>query len=245
MFSFCISGGFGVDFSSDPDELEQGLKTVAKGLLQHGVTSYCPTIVTSSQESYSEVNKYINIPLLTHAAQLECLPSFLFGSGLGKRGQEFVYSIYDLLVYQLAICINFNVSFGLQISKKIKRTPGGVDGAEILGKATDMYMTKTNNQKNNKRMPSLKLGSALAELIEGGMVWTLHLAVQIIALVEITLFSQCFSSLTWWHCIDFCVEPYGRLGCIQNGGEGGREGLAVGVEKSESISLMVVDLIHT
>ena len=67
IFSYCISGGFGVDFSSDPDKLEEGLKTVAKGLLQHGVTSYCPTIVTSSQESYSEVN---NIPLLTHAAQL-------------------------------------------------------------------------------------------------------------------------------------------------------------------------------
>lgn len=58
MFSYCIAGGFGVDFSSDPDKLEEGLKTVAKGLLQHGVTSYCPTIVTSSQESYSEVNKY-------------------------------------------------------------------------------------------------------------------------------------------------------------------------------------------
>ncbi|XP_078369540.1 N-acetylglucosamine-6-phosphate deacetylase-like [Oculina patagonica] len=68
-----INGGFGVDFSSDPDKLEEGLKTVAKGLLQHGVTSYCPTIVTSSQESYKE------------------------------------------------------------ISKKIKRTPGGVNGAEILG----------------------------------------------------------------------------------------------------------------
>lgn len=68
-----INGGFGVDFSSDPEKLEDGLKTVAKGLLQYGVTSYCPTIVTSSQESYRE------------------------------------------------------------ISKKIKRTPGGVDGAEILG----------------------------------------------------------------------------------------------------------------
>lgn len=51
----CILGGFGVDFSSDPDKLEEGLKIVAKGLLQHGVTSYCPTIVTSSQESYKEV----------------------------------------------------------------------------------------------------------------------------------------------------------------------------------------------
>ena len=55
LFLF-ILGGFGVDFSSDSDKLEQGLKTVSKCLLQHGVTSYCPTIVTSSQASYKEVN---------------------------------------------------------------------------------------------------------------------------------------------------------------------------------------------
>lgn len=68
-----INGGFGVDFSSDIDTLDEGLVTVAKGLLQHGVTSFCPTIVTSSQESYNK------------------------------------------------------------ILKKIKRTPGGINGAEILG----------------------------------------------------------------------------------------------------------------
>ncbi|RMX46505.1 hypothetical protein pdam_00023277 [Pocillopora damicornis] len=55
-----INGGFGVDFSSDPDKLEEGLKTVSKGLLQHGVTSYCPTIVTSSQASYNEENLAIS-----------------------------------------------------------------------------------------------------------------------------------------------------------------------------------------
>lgn len=44
-----------MDFSSDIDNLEEGLLTVAKGLLQHGVTSYCPTIVTSTQQSYNEV----------------------------------------------------------------------------------------------------------------------------------------------------------------------------------------------
>lgn len=63
-----------MDFSSDIDSLEDGLSTVAKGLLQYGVTSFCPTIVTSSQESYNK------------------------------------------------------------ILKKIKRTPGGLSGAEILGK---------------------------------------------------------------------------------------------------------------
>lgn len=54
-FSFTLPGGFGVDFSSDTDKLEDGLVTVAKGLLQHGVTSFCPTIVTSTQQSYNEV----------------------------------------------------------------------------------------------------------------------------------------------------------------------------------------------
>ena len=60
MITWCVffppEGGFGVDFSSDIENLEEGLVTVAKGLLQHGVTSYCPTIVTSSQENYNEVN---------------------------------------------------------------------------------------------------------------------------------------------------------------------------------------------
>ena len=44
-----------MDFSSDTDKLEEGLVTVAKGLLQYGVTSFCPTIVTSTQQSYNEV----------------------------------------------------------------------------------------------------------------------------------------------------------------------------------------------
>ena len=47
-----------MDFSSDIDNLEKGLVTVSKGLLQHGVTSYCPTIVTSTQQSYNEVTKH-------------------------------------------------------------------------------------------------------------------------------------------------------------------------------------------
>lgn len=54
-----INGGFGVDFSSDSDKLEGGLVTVAKGLLQHGVTSFCPTIVTSTQQSYNEILKTV------------------------------------------------------------------------------------------------------------------------------------------------------------------------------------------
>lgn len=50
-----INGGFGIDFSSEPEKLDHGVRKVAKGLLQHGVTSFCPTIVTSSHESYLQI----------------------------------------------------------------------------------------------------------------------------------------------------------------------------------------------
>ncbi|KAI4463780.1 n-acetylglucosamine-6-phosphate deacetylase [Holotrichia oblita] len=53
-----INGGFGYDFSYSEDT-EKGVNTVAKGLLSHGVTSFCPTIVTSPQEIYHKVLRKI------------------------------------------------------------------------------------------------------------------------------------------------------------------------------------------
>lgn len=50
-----INGGYGVDFSYDVDTVEQGVLKVAKGILRHGVTSFCPTLVTSPNETYHKV----------------------------------------------------------------------------------------------------------------------------------------------------------------------------------------------
>lgn len=50
-----INGGYGVDFSYDIATVEQGIAKVSKGLLSHGVTSYCPTLVTSPPETYHTV----------------------------------------------------------------------------------------------------------------------------------------------------------------------------------------------
>lgn len=45
-----------MDFSSmSAGTVEAGLDTVSRGLLQHGVTAYCPTLVTSAQEYYHRV----------------------------------------------------------------------------------------------------------------------------------------------------------------------------------------------
>ncbi|KAG8221848.1 hypothetical protein J437_LFUL003224 [Ladona fulva] len=54
-----INGGFGVDFSNEVENAEAGLRKVAKGLLAHGVTSFCPTIVTSPPQVYDKVLRKI------------------------------------------------------------------------------------------------------------------------------------------------------------------------------------------
>jgi len=50
-------GGFGVHFSVDAENVRAGVCKVASGILQHGVTSFCPTIVTSNPEVYRKVSK--------------------------------------------------------------------------------------------------------------------------------------------------------------------------------------------
>ncbi|RXG56754.1 N-acetylglucosamine-6-phosphate deacetylase [Armadillidium vulgare] len=49
-----INGGFGYDFSSDNHIIVEALNAVRKGILRSGVTSFCPTIVTSPKEVYYE-----------------------------------------------------------------------------------------------------------------------------------------------------------------------------------------------
>ncbi|KAL6268116.1 hypothetical protein P5V15_001207 [Pogonomyrmex californicus] len=50
-----INGGFGIDFSYNVDNVEEGITKVAKGLLKHGVTSFCPTLVTSPTQVYHKI----------------------------------------------------------------------------------------------------------------------------------------------------------------------------------------------
>jgi len=53
-----IIGAFGVDFTHDGGE---GLDIVRKGLLQFGVTGFCPTIISTTSSNYHKVlNLFIN-----------------------------------------------------------------------------------------------------------------------------------------------------------------------------------------
>ena len=47
-------GALGFDFSSNLDNFPESLCAVAKEILRHGVTAFCPTIVSSTRETYKE-----------------------------------------------------------------------------------------------------------------------------------------------------------------------------------------------
>ncbi|XP_053493770.1 N-acetylglucosamine-6-phosphate deacetylase [Ictalurus punctatus] len=50
-----INGGYGIDFSQATDDITGGVAQVAKRILEHGVTSFCPTLVTSPPDIYHQV----------------------------------------------------------------------------------------------------------------------------------------------------------------------------------------------
>lgn len=50
-----FTGGFGIDFANNISHVEDGIKKVATGILAHGVTSFCPTLVTSDAKVYHEI----------------------------------------------------------------------------------------------------------------------------------------------------------------------------------------------
>lgn len=56
-----INGGYGVDFSQPSEDVPAGVSLVAKKILEHGVTSFCPTLVTSPPAVYHQVLPQIKV----------------------------------------------------------------------------------------------------------------------------------------------------------------------------------------
>ncbi|MBN3277400.1 NAGA deacetylase, partial [Polyodon spathula] len=56
-----INGGYGIDFSLATDDVKGGVSLVAKKILAHGVTSFCPTLVTSPPHIYHQVLPGISV----------------------------------------------------------------------------------------------------------------------------------------------------------------------------------------
>uniref|UniRef100_G1TVZ8 N-acetylglucosamine-6-phosphate deacetylase n=1 Tax=Oryctolagus cuniculus TaxID=9986 RepID=G1TVZ8_RABIT len=77
-----INGGFGVDFSQATEDVGSGVSLVARRILSHGVTSFCPTLVTSPPEVY---HKTTSLEASERSASLTVLPQIPVKSG-GPHG---------------------------------------------------------------------------------------------------------------------------------------------------------------
>jgi hypothetical protein len=66
MIDVQLNGAHGFDFSvpaDTKDEYDEGLRMVNKGLARTGVTSYLPTVVSSTAEVYHKVSPFSRYPL--------------------------------------------------------------------------------------------------------------------------------------------------------------------------------------
>lgn len=67
-------GGFGYDFSTPKEDVVTCVNMVANGILAHGVTSFCPTVITSSPKKYHEVTNSLYLKLniiFSHSGTIE------------------------------------------------------------------------------------------------------------------------------------------------------------------------------
>ncbi|XP_072610079.1 N-acetylglucosamine-6-phosphate deacetylase isoform X2 [Vulpes vulpes] len=112
-----INGGFGVDFSQATEDVGSGVALVAQRILSHGVTSFCPTLVTSPPEVYHKV-------LFIHERQRER------GRDRGRRRNRLPAEtpMWD------SIPVPWDHALGQrQVLPQIPVKSGGPHGAGVLG----------------------------------------------------------------------------------------------------------------
>ncbi|XP_053784337.1 N-acetylglucosamine-6-phosphate deacetylase isoform X2 [Desmodus rotundus] len=78
-----INGGFGVDFSKATQDVGSGIALVAQRILPHGVTSFCPTLVTSPPEVYHKTVLWNTV--LVKPSPRVILPRFHMPNVCGRR----------------------------------------------------------------------------------------------------------------------------------------------------------------
>ncbi|XP_069680305.1 N-acetylglucosamine-6-phosphate deacetylase [Periplaneta americana] len=147
-----INGGFGVDFSYN-DDVEDGVQKVAKGLLAHGVTAFCPTLVTSPPYVY----KKKILPLLKKRPGgpegAAVLGAHLEGPfiNVNKKGAHPAQYIRDM-----------NNGF-----KSIQEIYGSLDNVKIVTLAPELNNAAEVIEELTSRDVTVSLGHSMADLREG------------------------------------------------------------------------------
>ncbi|KAL1506024.1 hypothetical protein ABEB36_005461 [Hypothenemus hampei] len=143
-----INGGFGYDFSFET-KTEEGLAIVSKKLLEHGITAFCPTVVTSPEQIYHKV-----------------LPKLKFRQG-GKHGATILgahvegpFINKEKKGAHPPTCI---LSFEKGI-EQLEKTYGSLDSVRIVTLAPELGNSAEVIQSLKQRNIVVSLGHSIADL---------------------------------------------------------------------------------
>ncbi|XP_017066961.1 N-acetylglucosamine-6-phosphate deacetylase isoform X2 [Drosophila eugracilis] len=145
-----INGGYGVDFSFDTDTIEQGIDTVARGLVKSGVTSFCPTLVTSPVKTYHTILPRIpqSVPNGAGILGIHAEGPFINPQKKGAHSENCIQTIDEGL-------------------STVERTYGSLDRIKIITLAPERVNDLEVIQQLTDRGITVALGHSMATLRDG------------------------------------------------------------------------------
>lgn len=147
-----INGAFGIDFSKDVEGIAGGVKTVAKGLLEHGVTSFCPTLVTSPPEYYHKI-----LP------QIKRFPGSADGAGvLGVHVEGPFINTEKKGAHPEIYITDFRNGFQALLDMY-----GSLDNVSIITIAPELERSEEIIQKCVSQGITVSVGHSMANLVQG------------------------------------------------------------------------------
>nr|XP_044250507.1 N-acetylglucosamine-6-phosphate deacetylase [Drosophila takahashii] len=153
-----INGGYGVDFSYDTETIEEGVATVARGLVKSGVTSFCPTLVTSPNDSYHTILPRIpsEVPKGAGILGIHAEGPFINPQKKGAHPENCIQTIDKVSIFvTLQGLGTLEATYGsLERLKIITLAPEKVTDREVIGQLVDRGIT-------------VALGHSMASLSDG------------------------------------------------------------------------------
>lgn len=147
-----INGGYGVDFSQATDDVSGGVAFVAKRILEHGVTSFCPTLVTSPSNIYHKVLPMVRVnnggPEGAGVLGVHLEGPFISSEKKGAHPKQYLRT------------------FQLGGMKDLLHTYGALDNVAIVTLAPELANSQVVVQELARKGITVSLGHSVANLFQ-------------------------------------------------------------------------------
>uniref|UniRef100_A0A8C4Z263 N-acetylglucosamine-6-phosphate deacetylase n=1 Tax=Gadus morhua TaxID=8049 RepID=A0A8C4Z263_GADMO len=153
-----LNGGYGVDFSTPSEDPGAGVAFVAKKILEHGVTSFCPTLVTSPPSVYHKVLQRFSF----FTARCEFQSGGVHGAGvLGVHLEGPFISLEKKGAHPEQFLRTFGGSGGVN---PLLEVYGGLDNVSMVTLAPELAGSQSVVEELSQRGVTVSLGHSVANL---------------------------------------------------------------------------------